>query len=368
MIKNIAVAGLATLATTAMASALTVQNGWLMTPNGPVAMQGTVTQDPPIVVDATIGTSPNTETVRVGLVQPYQFLMIEEQGEDGHGPFLEGRLEGVHNGLMGHSGVWTPDVTTTVVPRDPVTVIQDYPRSIGQSFKVEFAVDNSGEVFDLGNDFTLSDTTPNVMWSDTVTLYREDAKGATGILKNTGDQAYIGVRLTSTSIGEWPSDYSGPPNGYPMDYAGPPNGYPTQYTGPMNGYPIGYVGPPNGYPDDFNLHSPEQQQVWPDPTQCEVSASGPVDSCIVLVGDQNVWPIAHDGGYPTMEELVGEVTGYAYLDMTRGSLIFNGFGYNLAGSVTTPSANVTPVPLPAGLPLLLAGLGAFAVLRRQSKA
>lgn len=58
--------------------------------------------------------------------------------------------------------------------------------------------------------------------------------------------------------------------------------------------------------------------------------------------------------------------GYAFFDVTRGSVIVNSYTYNFGGGVTTPGGvpPIAPIPLPAGLPLLLAGLGGFAVLRR----
>lgn len=46
-----------------------------------------------------------------------------------------------------------------------------------------------------------------------------------------------------------------------------------------------------------------------------------------------------------------------------------GFNFTGAGStnrIYSINANVEPVPLPAGLPLMLAGLGAFAVVRRRA--
>lgn len=63
---------------------------------------------------------------------------------------------------------------------------------------------------------------------------------------------------------------------------------------------------------------------------------------------------------------------YGWLELERGSLITSMFGYgsdlNLA-AVTPTAPDMNVVPLPAGLPLLLAGLGAFGLVgRRRAKA
>lgn len=50
----------------------------------------------------------------------------------------------------------------------------------------------------------------------------------------------------------------------------------------------------------------------------------------------------------------------------EGSAMFSNFTPNV--TFTAAEAGVSPVPLPAGLPLLLAGLGAFGVLRKRRKA
>lgn len=60
---------------------------------------------------------------------------------------------------------------------------------------------------------------------------------------------------------------------------------------------------------------------------------------------------------------------YGWLDVTHGSLIFSqaGYGNGLGVAATTPGGNPPPppIPLPAGFPLLLAGLGAFAFVKRR---
>lgn len=69
--------------------------------------------------------------------------------------------------------------------------------------------------------------------------------------------------------------------------------------------------------------------------------------------------------YPDAHYDLVEV-GYGYLDFERGSLILNGFALNTTGAITTPKVSV--VPLPAGLPLLLAGLGGLGLVSRRKRA
>ncbi|SFR17396.1 VPLPA-CTERM sorting domain-containing protein [Poseidonocella sedimentorum] len=68
-----------------------------------------------------------------------------------------------------------------------------------------------------------------------------------------------------------------------------------------------------------------------------------------------------------------EETYYGYIELTRGSVILGDIGLSgISGaSVLIPassSGGTSTVPLPAGMPLLLAGLGGFAALRRKARA
>lgn len=69
------------------------------------------------------------------------------------------------------------------------------------------------------------------------------------------------------------------------------------------------------------------------------------------------------------EQIVGyergeEVVGFGFLEITRGSVNIMGVASNSNGSITTPEA-MSAVPLPAGLPMLVAGLAALGVVRRR---
>lgn len=57
---------------------------------------------------------------------------------------------------------------------------------------------------------------------------------------------------------------------------------------------------------------------------------------------------------------------FGWLHVEHGSVVIDSYGLGeIGGSATVPSTNVSAVPLPAGLPLLLAGLGAFGLARRR---
>lgn len=73
------------------------------------------------------------------------------------------------------------------------------------------------------------------------------------------------------------------------------------------------------------------------------------------------------GGCEGGQNPVFEGYQYGWLDVTHGSLIFTqaGYGNGLGVTATTPGGGSTPIPLPAGLPLLLAGLGSFAFMKRR---
>ena len=66
---------------------------------------------------------------------------------------------------------------------------------------------------------------------------------------------------------------------------------------------------------------------------------------------------------------IGPLNGYIYgwLDLTHGSVVVSqaGYGNGFGVTATTPGGNPPVIPLPAGLPLLLAGLGGLAVLKRR---
>ena len=84
--------------------------------------------------------------------------------------------------------------------------------------------------------------------------------------------------------------------------------------------------------------------------------------------------VTHDDGFAIYDgdDLVGGKKGPTSKQVTE-VLGFDGGMFSLLyvatnGDPSVLNINATPVPLPAGLPLLLAGLGGLAVLRRRQKA
>lgn len=69
-----------------------------------------------------------------------------------------------------------------------------------------------------------------------------------------------------------------------------------------------------------------------------------------------------------VEVVAPSIYGYGFVDITRGSVIVNGYTYNAAGGVTTPSSvpPIAPIPLPAGVLLLMTGLGTLALMKRRT--
>jgi uncharacterized protein with PIN domain len=68
----------------------------------------------------------------------------------------------------------------------------------------------------------------------------------------------------------------------------------------------------------------------------------------------------------------GIVSNYGWVELTRGSLTASRIGFQtnagVGATITAPATGPTPVPLPATLPLLAAGFGGLAVMRRRKKA
>ena len=84
--------------------------------------------------------------------------------------------------------------------------------------------------------------------------------------------------------------------------------------------------------------------------------------------------VTHDDGFAIYDgdDLVGGKKGPTSKQVTE-ILGFDGGMFNLLyvatnGDPSILNINATPVPLPAGLPLLLAGMGGLALLRRRQKA
>lgn len=66
-----------------------------------------------------------------------------------------------------------------------------------------------------------------------------------------------------------------------------------------------------------------------------------------------------------MTDLLSGSFGFT-LEIAPGDFAFIAASLDAEGSALDTSVNVAPVPLPAGLPLLVGGLGALALLRRRS--
>lgn len=58
-------------------------------------------------------------------------------------------------------------------------------------------------------------------------------------------------------------------------------------------------------------------------------------------------------------------TRYAWLDLEHGSVVIHGTGYGDGPGVAAVTPTLSNVPLPAGLPLMLAGLGSLVWMRKR---
>ncbi|MCX7567495.1 VPLPA-CTERM sorting domain-containing protein [Sulfitobacter sp. F26169L] len=138
-----------------------------------------------------------------------------------------------------------------------------------------------------------------------------------------------------------------------------------------------YISSTNGVADLFEAGDVVGASSFGDDSGFEDLFGSTANNAIPTVGDSGYLGFRLDIGTSIYENLDGYLprgfinvpdSVYAFLNVEHGSIIFGQAGFsNVAGAgAVIPGGNpTTPVPLPAGLPLLLAGLGAFALVKRR---
>ncbi len=137
-----------------------------------------------------------------------------------------------------------------------------------------------------------------------------------------------------------------------------------------------YISSTNGIADLFDAGDVVGANTFGDDSGFQDLFDAASDNAIPNVGDGGFLGFRLDIGTSIYRQLDGFLpTGfastpesfYAFLEVEHGSIIFGQAGFNnVAGAgAIIPGGPTTPIPLPAGLPLLLAGLGAFAFVKRR---
>lgn len=159
---------------------------------------------------------------------------------------------------------------------------------------------------------------------------------------------------------------------------GPPPGVSQNLDGSFDApYQEVYISSTNGIADLFSAGDEVGANTFGTDSGFEDLFDSPSDNAIPNVGDKGYLGFRIDIGTANYVPVDGFLpTGfnstpmsfYAFLHVEHGSLIFGQAGYNnVAGApaVIPGGNNPPPIPLPAGFPLLLTGLGLFAFAKRR---
>lgn len=137
-----------------------------------------------------------------------------------------------------------------------------------------------------------------------------------------------------------------------------------------------FISSTNGIADLFDAGDVVDASTFGDHSGFQDLFDAASDNAIPNVGDGGFLGFRLDIGTSIYRQLDGfRPTGfastpesfYAFLEVEHGSIIFGQAGYSNVASAGAiiPGGSTTPIPLPAGLPLLLAGLSAFAFVKRR---
>ena len=157
---------------------------------------------------------------------------------------------------------------------------------------------------------------------------------------------------------------------------GPPNGATDQGNGFEAAYQEVYISSTNGVAHLFEAGDVVGDRTFGDDSGFEDLFDAVADNAIPNVGDGGYLGFRLDIGTSIYQNVDGYLPSgfnstpesfYAFLEVEHGSIIFEQAGFsNAAGAgALIPGGTTQPIPLPAGLPLLLAGLGAFAFVKRR---